>query len=146
MGIDKYLSKERPMTETAPPTSGPPADKAPADDIAAEFRQLGNHLKTILQTAWESEERKKFQQEVQAGLTELGDSLNKAITEFKTSPTGQRMKSDVEDFQTRLRSGEVETQAREELLTVLRKVNDELQKATSPKTKPPSEPGQGTGA
>jgi HD-GYP domain-containing protein (c-di-GMP phosphodiesterase class II) len=133
------------MTETKPPTGESSADSAATSDIASEFRQLGNNLKSILQSAWESEERKKLQQEIESGLAELGDSLNKTISEFKESPEGQRLKADVDDFRTRLRSGEVEVQARGELLSILRKVNDELQKATSPQAKPPSEAGQKPG-
>jgi len=106
-------------------------------DLADEFRSLGENLKTFFQTAWESEERKKLQQEIEAGMAELGRSLSQAASEFKGGPAGQQLKSDFQDLHERVRSGEVETKIRAELLSVLRTVNTELEKAFSPK--PPSE-------
>jgi predicted component of type VI protein secretion system len=105
-------------------------------DLADEFRNLGENLKTFFQTAWESEERKKLQQEIEAGMAELGKSLSQAASEFKAGPAGQQLKSDFEDLHERVRSGEVENKIRAELLSVLRTVNTELEKAFSPKPPP----------
>lgn len=125
------------MTE---PTQTNP-ESAPGD-LADEFRNLGENLKTFFQTAWESEERKKFQQEIKDGMEELGNSLSQAASEFKESPTGQQLKSDIEDLHARVRSGEVENKFRTELLSVLRTINTELEKAFSPKP-PPDSPEAG---
>ena len=102
----------------------------PSGDLAAELQELGRNLKDILQTAWESQERKKLQSEIESGLTQLGDSLNQAVGEFKESPAGQRMKAGAENLGTKIKTGEVENEIREDLLSVLRTVNSELQKAT----------------
>lgn len=103
----------------------------PENDLADELRALGDNLKTILQTAWESEEAKKLRQEIEMGLTDLGKAANEAVTEFNTSETGQRFKADMEDFKTRVESGEVESKARSEIHKVLRTLNTELEKAAS---------------
>lgn len=105
-------------------------NKTHGSDIADELRELGLHLREVLRSAWESPERKKVQQEIQDGLTELGNTINKAVNEFNESPTGQTLKSDVEDFSQRVRSGQVESKVREEILKVLRLVNDELGNAS----------------
>jgi hypothetical protein len=110
------------MTETTPP---------PENDLTSEFRTLGNNLKSILKSIWESEETQKLKREVQEGLTELGRVTNETAEEFVQGETGQRLKSEAEDLQQRIRSGEVETKARRELLKVLRVVNAELEKARS---------------
>jgi len=117
------------MTDTPPPKS-----EASPGDLAAEFRNLGDNLKEMFQSAWESEERKKLQQEIEAGLAELGKSLNKTVEELKVSPAGKRLKTEVYDLQQRVRSGDVETELRDNLLSVLRKVNFELEKASTRKT------------
>lgn len=111
-------------------------NKPQGSDIADELRELGLKLKEILRTAWESPERKKVQQEIESGLTELGDTLNKAVNEFSESPTGQTLKADMEDFSQRVRSGQVESQVRDEILKALRLVNDELRKAGIVSEKP----------
>ena len=125
------------MTDPSQPNS-----KIPPDDLGDEFRNLGNNLKNIFQTAWESAERKKFQQEIEAGLNEIGKSLNQAVTEIKDSPAGQQFKEEARDLHDRMRSGELESKARNELLSVLQQVNAELQKVVSPKTGSSSGPKQ----
>jgi hypothetical protein len=103
---------------------------------------LGRNLKSILQAAWESEERRKLQQELETGLAELGRSLNQTVDDFKESPTGQRLRADAEDLRTRIRTGEIETEVRDDLLSVLRRVNVELEKAAgrAPKETPTATP------
>ncbi len=110
-------------------------------EMADEFRKLGDNLKTFFQAAWESEERKKLELEIKAGMAELGKSLNQTASEFKESPTGQQLKSDLEDLHARMRSGEVENKIRTELISVLRTINSELEKSFTPK--PPSDNPEG---
>lgn len=108
----------------------------PENELADELRNLGHNLKGILQTAWESEERRKLQNEIQAGLAEL----QKTVADFATSPTGQRLKAEAQDLGGRVRSGQVESQLRSDLLAALRTINAELQKASKKgKDAPPSD-------
>jgi transcriptional/translational regulatory protein YebC/TACO1 len=101
------------------------------DVLADEFRNLGKNLTEVMRAAWESPERKNMQAEIEAGLNDLGKSIDKEISSFRQSPSGQRLKSDVEDLNQRIRSGEVTIRAREELLAALKRANDELQKVIS---------------
>lgn len=124
------------MTEKEP--KGPEQTRS---DVTSEFQVLGENLKRVLQQAWESEERKNLQREIETGLATLGKTLEQAAREFRESETGQRLKSEAQELQERLRSGEVETRLREDLITVLKKVNTELEKILKPK----SEAGDGEG-
>jgi S-methylmethionine-dependent homocysteine/selenocysteine methylase len=114
---------------------------SPEGDLAGEFRQLAEHLKQALHTAWESEERRQLQNDIHQGLKEVGQALNEAATEFRASPTGQNLESELNDLGERIRSGEVETKARQELLKAVQLVNQELAKFTASmeKSPPPSE-------
>ncbi|MBN2148932.1 MAG: hypothetical protein JW726_16205 [Anaerolineales bacterium] len=107
-----------------------PESERPASEIVEELRMLGQNIKDALSTAWQSDERKKVSQEIETGLAELGTQLSQAAKDFADSPTGQTLKADVEDFNQRLRSGEVESKVRNEVLGVLRTVNLEFRKAT----------------
>jgi hypothetical protein len=130
-GYNGHLQKGGMMTDEQPTQSEPQGS-----EISDALRELGQNLKEVLRTAWESSERKKVQDEIQSGLTELGESLNKAVNEFSESPKGQTLKADVEDFSQRIRSGEVESKVREEILKVLRLVNIELEKGTKGAVEP----------
>lgn len=106
-------------------------------DVAEELRNLAKNLKETLSTAWESEERKKLQGEIETGLADVVKTLSQAASDFKKSPAGQQLKKDAEDIHQRIRSGELETKARSELLNALRLANIELEKLRS-KQKPGS--------
>jgi hypothetical protein len=99
-----------------------------ASSVGDELRALGENLVAALREAWGSPERQKLQDEIETGLVDLGSSLKQAVTDFETSPTGQKMKADVEDLGERVRSGEVEGKIRSELLQALQTVNNELEK------------------
>ena len=98
----------------------------PQPDISSQFRELGENIKKFFQAAWENEESQKFRQELQNGLNELGRATNEAVDEFKTSPTGQKIKSEADEFINRVETGEVEAKARDEISKVLDFINKEL--------------------
>ena len=100
----------------------------PNSDIADELRTLGKNLKEALQSVWESDERKKFEDEIRAGLADLGVTLNEAASDFRQSQTGQQLKEEVKDFRKRVHSGEVSTKVHDELINALRMANSELSK------------------
>jgi hypothetical protein len=106
-------------------------EKQPEGNLREEFRNLGQNLKNVLNTVWESQERRKLQKDVQDGLNELGKAINELIDDIQNSEAGKKMASGVSEFGEKLRSGEVEEKARASILSALHKMNDELEKATS---------------
>lgn len=125
--VGAWLSKseiEHPMTDQTPP---------PENELVDELKNLGHNLKSIVHAAWDNDERRKLQQEIQKGM----DEFQKSVTSFETSPTGQKLKSEVQDLGERLRTGEIETKLRGDLLTALRSLNAELTKAATKKTDTP---------
>ncbi len=105
------------------------------DDLANELKALGENLRQVLQAAWESDERKKLQGEVETGLANLVSALQSAGADFAKSPAGQRLKAEAESLQARVRDTHAEERVRSELLAALRRANAELQKAAG-KDKP----------
>ena len=110
-------------------------------DLASQFRELGENLKNMFQSAWESDEALKFKEELKRGLTELGNATTQAVEDFKVSEAGQNLKAEAQDFKSRVESGEVEAKARDEISKALNLINAELQKAIDSfkKPKPDSE-------
>lgn len=112
------------MTESPDPKT-----EKSAEDLASEFQHLGDNLKKFFVNAWESEQRKTLQKEIEEGLSDLGDTLKDTVIEIQDSETGQRIKSDAEDFRDRVRHGDVEQKVRSDLTSILQKLNSELEKA-----------------
>jgi hypothetical protein len=104
-----------------------PQEDTKSQQLKSEFEHLGDNLRQLFVSAWESEERKNFQDELERGLTDLGDSLKQTAKDFQESETGQQVKA----------SGEVEQKVREDILSVLHKVNAELEKITKPEPEDP---------
>ena len=84
-----------------------------------------------MRAAWDSPERKSIQTEIEAGLQDLSTTIKSEVDSFNQSETGQRLKSDVEDFREQVRKGETESKIREEIIHALRTVNNELEELTS---------------
>ncbi len=122
------------MSETPDPNN-----KFTTDDLASEFKQLGDNLKKVFVGAWESEQRKNLQEDIGQGLAELGDSLKRTAEEIQGSETGRRVVSEAEDLRERVRSGEVEEKIRSDLQSLLHKLNEELEKVIP--AQPPAKEG-----
>jgi uncharacterized lipoprotein YmbA len=105
----------------------------PEGELSEEFHRLGENIKQAAQAVWQSEESQKLKQEIRSGLRALEAGLSGATAEFTSGEAGQRIKSEVQDFSARVRSGQVENQMRQDLLTALRAVNAALQKSAQPK-------------
>ncbi len=101
------------------------------DNLVDALHKLGENLIQTLQAAWDSPERKKVQNEIETGLDDITQSVKKNIENFGESPTGQQLKTDLNELRDRVRSGETEAQLRQEILKALQIVNDELEKAAS---------------
>ncbi len=113
--------------------------KNEGNSLKDEFRNLGDNLKKVVGGAWESEERKKLQSEIEDGLRELGDVLNSVADDFHHGEAGQNFRRGVDDFSERVRSGEVESKARQGILHALQSLNAELEKAAERFTPKPPE-------
>jgi hypothetical protein len=101
----------------------------PENDLRDEFRSLGENLKQFFNSAWESEERKKLQQDIKDGMKELGVALDSLAEDVRTSEVGETIRREASEFGERVRSGEVEQKARQGILDALQALNAELQKA-----------------
>jgi ElaB/YqjD/DUF883 family membrane-anchored ribosome-binding protein len=101
------------------------------ENLSEEFRNLGENLVGLLRAVWESPERQDLQQEIESGINQLNNTVKTEMDSFSESPTGQRLKSDVQAVNEKIRSGETQEKIRDELLQALKTINDELQKASS---------------
>jgi hypothetical protein len=108
------------------------SEEKPQGELSDELRELGRNLKSAAKAAWESEESRRLQQELRAGLAALELGLKEASSEIASDETRQRVREEVHGFSQRVRSGQVETQLRADLISALHTVNAELKKAARP--------------
>jgi signal recognition particle GTPase len=115
-------------------------EKAPGN-LNEELRALGENLERILRIAWESEERKKTQREIETGLGEMAEALRSAAHGFSESSTGREVRAELHEIGTRLRQANLGERARDELLEALRRVNSELTQVATRWSESGKDPG-----
>jgi oligoendopeptidase F len=122
--------------------NNPNENKSSNDTIRDQLNELGKNLRDALQAAWSSDERRKLQQEIEEGMASLGATLSQAAKDFSSTTTGKTIAEDVKDLQQRWKTGEVSSKVHSDVTDALRRVNEELQKATrNNPPPPPDKPG-----
>lgn len=114
--------------------SASPEGEEVLEDLVAEFRTLGSNLKNLLRSAWQSPEGVRLQREIEDGLSAVITALNQAASDFRESPEGQRLRQEVQELHARLKSGELEKNVRTQLFSILRRINEEIAKASCHET------------
>ena len=97
--------------------------------IKEEFQSMAQNLRAVIQSAWESEERKQVQQDLTEGLDELNRQMSDLLTSLRESEAGQKVLQGIDQVGESVRSGEIAEKTQESLAAALRKVNQELSKA-----------------
>ena len=98
-------------------------------DLRHEFRELGINLKELVHTAWKHDERKRIQNEIEEGLTELQTSLEALVSEFRSSPAAEKIQAQTKQLSEAADAGELELRVKQEFGGALRRMNIEIQKA-----------------
>ena len=97
--------------------------------IKDEFKYLGQNLKNIVNSAWESDKRKQIQDDVADGLDEFNKVVSDLIKEIRDAEATQNVLNKIEYAGEKLRSGELTNHAQDNMQKALHKVNAELAKA-----------------
>ncbi len=113
---------------------------APEADVSDALSDLGRQFAETIQAAWNSQERKEFEQEVREGVRRFGDEVNKVFTEAKDSPAVKKAKEEAEEVRTRVESGEVTRKARGGLVEGLQWLSQELARLAEQFSPPEKEP------
>lgn len=145
--IDQLKDEERlkidiPVEEE--PTGS--AAKPSSTDIADEFKRLGRQFADTLETAFNSQEARRIETEVRAGMKSFADEVEKVFHQAKESPAATRVKEEAVGAKERVESGEFARKAQEGMASGLRWLSTELDKlatqftpAGRPTEQPPTE-------
>jgi hypothetical protein len=98
------------------------------ENISGGFKQLGENLAGLLRAAWDRPEREKIQKDIEAGLNDLGEALNRAADDIAGSDFGKKVQADLAGWKEKIEKGDAEEKVRGEIRTALGSVNTELEK------------------
>ena len=122
---DERLKIDIPM-EDEPLKSG--SSVAGSTDIVEEFKRLGRQFADTLEGIFNSEDARRVETEVRAGMKSFADEVEKAFNQAKDSPTASRVKEEATAAKERVETGEYTHKAQEGIVSGLRWLSTELDK------------------
>jgi hypothetical protein len=108
-------------------------------DVVDEFRNLGRQFGETVLSAWNSEERRKFEREVREGVQTFAQEVDKAFKDIAASEPAQKAKTEATEFRDKAASADIGQKTQSSLANGLRWFSDELSKLADSFT--PSEKG-----
>lgn len=117
-------------------------EKKPASDIVDELEALGQQVATALRSLWESEESRKFRQEIGEGFAELGKQLDQAFKSAQESEAAKQFSEQVKETVDKARESDIVGKIEQSLVSGLRELNEQFSKTVSSlqEDQPPAEP------
>ncbi len=95
-------------------------------NFSKEISDLGKNISDLFKTAWDSPQRKEVQKELESGMQEFKETVNRIAEDFSASETGKQIKSELNELKENISSGDLENEIENEILKALNKVNEEL--------------------
>jgi hypothetical protein len=97
-----------------------PKDGKQGPDVAAEFQKLGYQLGETLQSAWESEERKRIETEVREGVHSFVAEIDKVLQGIKANEVTNKLKEDAVGAKFKVEESELGQKTRDGIVEGLR--------------------------
>lgn len=97
-------------------------------DIVDEFKRLGRQFADTLESVFNSDEARRVEGEVRAGMKSFAGEVEKAFNQAKESPAAARMKEEATGAKERVEAGEFGRKAQEGMVSGLRWLSTELEK------------------
>jgi hypothetical protein len=96
--------------------------------ITEELSKMGKLISQAVQSAWESEERKKLEAEVTEGLRKFSDEVTAAAKKASESDTAKQLRVQAEKVAAEVKEHDIAEEVRKGLLVGLEAINQELGK------------------
>jgi len=99
-------------------------------EVGRQFETLGNSLAQAFRAAWANVESNTEAQQVKSGLESMLREVGKAVEDSAKTPEAEKVKSEAKRAAESLRIAGEQTveEARPQIVSALRKANEELQK------------------
>ena len=135
---EERLKIDIPIEEEAPGA----AKAGHTTDLVEEFKRLGRQFGDTVQAAFNSDEARRMETELRAGMRTFADEVERAFREAKESPAATRMKEEATGMKDRVESGDMGRKAQEGVVSGLRWLSAELERLANQFTaaqQPPTE-------
>jgi uncharacterized protein YukE len=103
------------------------ARRANAQEISEELDKLADAFGRAVQAAWNSEQRKQLQEDLNRGLRTLVDGVEKSLTQFSESEQGQEVREQAGKVVEKVRTSKVTADLQQGLTKGLRAISEEMQ-------------------
>lgn len=97
-------------------------------DFGEELKNLGKQFADTVQSAWNSEERHRVENEIRSGVKSFVSEVDKAINEAKESQTAAKVKEEAAEIKTKIETGDLSKKTRDGLVQGLQWLSEELGK------------------
>ena len=125
---------EAPVPQEAPKAEGKRTASGAEEEILSEINRLGTAIVQAIQTAWQSEERKKLEQDLSKGLRVLADNVEEALDKVGKNEQVHDFMDKAEDVAEsvggKVRDAKVTGEIKEGLLKGLAALTEQLQKVS----------------
>ena len=108
-------------------------------DVTTELRNLGRQMVGTLQSAWNSEEKQRFEKEVREGMRSFANEIDKAIQEVRDNETTGKFRDEAVQVADRVQASEAGQKARVGFAKSLQWLSEELGTLAT-KFTPPEKP------
>ncbi len=112
-------------------------------NVSEELGRLGTQFAETLKTAWNSEERQKFEKDVREGLQSFATEVDKVIANVKTNPTTGKVVNEASQAAKNVETSEVGQKTKAGLAQGLKWLSIELstlaEKFSAPEEKSPED-------
>jgi hypothetical protein len=109
-------------------------------DVVDELRNLGRQFGETMRTAWNSDERRKFEVEIREGVQTFAHEVDKAFKDVASSDPAQRAKSEATEFKDKASSADIGQKTQSSVAKGLRWFSDELSKVADSFNQPEKGP------
>lgn len=95
-------------------------------DVTAELGRLGNQFAETLKTAWNSDERQKFEKDVRSGMQSFAAEIDKAIANVKANETTKKVVNEASQAANKVDASEVGQKTKAGVAQGLKWLSEEL--------------------
>jgi uncharacterized phage infection (PIP) family protein YhgE len=143
---DKERTTQSTAADASQSSAGPTPVKQPGDELLSELTELADRFANVVRVAWNSEQRKRVETDVKAGLDTLSTSLEESFRQVSASPEAKDLQNKATEVGEKVSGSKFVAEIAGALTTGLRALSDQLEKlATDIQTKEAKPAGGGAG-
>lgn len=137
-------ANEAGVDSTAQGSTQSAEDRKATEELSAEINRLAEAFSRAVRAAWQSDQRKQLETDLNRGLRSLVDNVEETLVKFNRSEQGQELREQAERVVVKVRSSKVTEDLRQGLTKGLSVVAAELQELAERMEKDEAAQAKGT--